>query len=60
MHSTPSYGTNYLEDDGGELFLKFKGNSLKAKILKQNLPSKSIVVFGHFLLFILIWLLICG
>lgn len=31
MHSTPSYGTNYLEDDGGELFLKFKGKPLKAK-----------------------------
>lgn len=55
MHSTPSYGTNYLEDDGEVLFLKFKGKLLKAKPLIQKYPSsKSIVVFGHFLSFILI------
>lgn len=32
MHSTPSYGTNYLEDDGRESAFK---NKFKSKV-KQN------------------------
>ncbi|SPY78488.1 Uncharacterised protein [Providencia rustigianii] len=33
MHSTPSYGTNYLEDDSGSGLLKVKAKKQKHRSL---------------------------